>query len=209
LAGKITALRVQQRHRERISVYLDGRFALGVPELVAARLRVGQFLSDAEVESLKERGDIEQAYNSALDYLSYRPRSRSELTTYLRRHGAADEQIEAILERLEQAGLSGDEAFARFWVENRDRFRPRGPVALRHELRAKGVDAEAIDAALGDLDSSDGAYRAAARKAQQLRTLDRVTFVRKLVEFLARRGFEFEIAREAAERHWTELTEHT
>jgi regulatory protein len=190
-----------------VNLYLDGRFAFGVPELVAASLKVGQLLSDAEVESLRERGDVEQAYNSALDYLSYRPRSRLELATYLRRHGAAEEQIEAVVERLEQAGLLGDDAFARFWVENRERFRPRGPAALRHELRAKGVDDEVIRGALEALDSADGAYRAAGRKAQQLRELDRATFFRKLVEYLARRGFEFEVAKEAAERHWRELAE--
>ena len=207
MAGRITALRYQKRNRERVNVYLDGRFAFGVPELVAASLKVGQLLSDAEVESLGERGDVEQAFNSALGYLSYRPRSRSELAIYLRRHGAAEEQIEAVVERLEQAGLLGDEAFARFWVENRERFRPRGPAALRHELRTKGVDNEVINGALETLDSADGAYRAASRKAQQLRELDRATFFRKLVEYLARRGFEYEIAKGAAERHWRELTE--
>jgi regulatory protein len=207
LGGELTALRVQQKNRERVSVYLDGRFAFGVPALVAARLKVGQFLSDEDIESLKERGDLEQAYNSALNYLSYRPRSRSELGSYLRRQGAADKQIDAILERLEQAGLSGDEAFAKYWVENRDQFRPRGPAALRHELRAKGIDTRVINGALECLDSGDGAYRASARKAQQLRGMDRVLFTRKIVEFLARRGFEYDIARETAMRHWTELSE--
>jgi len=206
LSGRITALRYQKRDRERVSVYLDGRFAFGVPEIVAANLKVGQILSDDQVKDLTERGDTEQAYNSALGYLSYRPRSRAELVIYLRRHGVADDRVEAVVKRLEQAGLSDDEAFARFWVENRERFRPRGPAALKHELRAKGVDGEAIEAALETLDSSDGAYRASSRKAEQLRELDRATFFRKMIEFLARRGFDYEVAKETAERHWRELT---
>jgi regulatory protein len=176
VAGRITALEYQKRDRERVSVYVDGRFAFGVPELVASGLRVGQILSDDQVKDLTERGETEQAYNSALGYLSYRPRSRAELFAYLRRHGTDDDQIEAIVQRLEQAGLSGDEAFARFWVENRERFRPRGPAALRHELRAKGVGPEAIAAALETLDSDDGAYRAAARTGQQHRGLDHAAF---------------------------------
>lgn len=206
MSGRITALRYQKRDRERVSVYLDGRFAFGVPEIVAANLKVGQILSDDQVKDLTERGDTEQAYNSALGYLSYRPRSRAELVIYLRRHGVADDRVEAVVKRLEQAGLSDDEAFARFWVENRERFRPRGPAALKHELRAKGVDGEAIEAALETLDSSDGAYRASSRKAEQLRELDRATFFRKMIEFLARRGFDYEVAKETAERHWRELT---
>ncbi|HNS50719.1 MAG TPA: RecX family transcriptional regulator [Anaerolineae bacterium] len=206
MSGSITALRYQKRDRERVSVYVDGRFAFGVPDIVAAGLRVGQVLSDDQFKELAERGETEQAYNSALGYLSYRPRSRRELATYLRKRGAEEDQVEAVVQRLEDAGLLGDEEFARFWVENRERFRPRGPAALRHELRTKGVDGEAIEAALESLDTVDGAYRAAARKAQQLQGTDRPTFFRKLVEYLARRGFEYEVAKGTAERYWRELS---
>ncbi len=206
MSGRITALKYQKRDRERVSVYVDDRFAFGVPEMVAAGLRVGQVLSDDQVKELADRGETEQAYNSALDYLSYRPRSRRELSMYLRKHGAEEDQVEAVVQRLEDAGLLGDEAFARFWVENRERFRPRGPAALRHELRSKGVEGEAIEAVLATLDTADGAYRAAARKAQQLHGSDRPTFFRKLVEFLARRGFEYEVAKGTAERYWEELS---
>lgn len=205
VAGKITALKVQQRNRERVSVYVDGRFAVGVPAIVAARLSVGRELSDADLDALRQQGSIEDLYNRALDFLSYRPRSESEIAAYLRRHDATDEESAAIIERLRGAGLLDDEAFARFWVENRERFRPRGARALRYELRRKGLPAEAIDQALEDLDASASAYQAAAKKARQLTGLERLEFQRKLVEYLARRGFDYGVAKEAAERHWSEL----
>ena len=205
MAGRITALKYQKRRRDRVSVYLDGRFAIGVPEIVAARLTVGQSLSEAEIEALCEHGSVEQAYNQALDYLAYRPRSQAEIVSYLRRHDIPDTQVEAVVERLTAAGLVDDEAFAQFWVENRERFRPRGPRALRYELQRKGIGQEAIDQALEGVDPSAGAYQAAAKKAQQLRQLDQREFYRKLVDYLARRGFDYDVAKEVANRYWSEL----
>jgi regulatory protein len=205
MAGKITALEYQKRNRDRVSVFLEGRFAFGLPAIVAADLRKGQVLSDAEIEVLQEEGTIESGYHKALGFLSYRPRSRAEVEAYLQKRGIPETQAEAIIERLERAGMVNDAEFAQFWVENRERFRPRGPRALRYELRSKGISDEIIEQALASVDVSDGAYRSASKKARQSGQLDRQTFVRKIMEYLARRGFDYEVAREAAERHWIEL----
>jgi regulatory protein len=204
VAGEITALKYQKKNRERVSVYLDGRFAFGLPEIIAARLHVGQHLSDAEIEALEREGAVESAYNRTLNYLSYRPRSRAEVLTYLQQQDVAEAQAQDIVARLERIGLLDDEAFAQFWIENREKFRPRGPQALRYELRNKGIADEIIDRVLASLDVSDSAYRAARKKAAQLSLLDRPTFQRKLVEYLARRGFEYEVARQVAERCYAE-----
>jgi regulatory protein len=206
MAGRITALKVQKKNRDRVSVYLDGRFALGLPAIVAATLKPGQILSDSEIKILEEEGAAEGAYNSALNYLSYRPRSRAEVCIYLQRRGVAGGQIEAIISRLERAGLLDDEAFARFWVENREQFRPRGRRALRYELRGKGIGEELIDQAVATVDAADSAYRAAAVKVRQWRQLERLEFRQKVVAYLARRGFAYGVAREVADQHWAELT---
>jgi regulatory protein len=203
----ITAIKLQQKNRERASIYLDGSFAFGLPAIVAARLTVGQTLSEAEVEALQQEGSTESAYGRTLDYLGYRPRSRAEVNTYLKKRGMDEEQIEAVIQRLERAGLLDDAAFAQYWVDNRERFKPRGARALRYELRRKGLGDADIEKALESLDASDSAYRSASRKAEQLRHMDRQTFSRKLVDYLARRGFDYGVAQEAANRHWAELTE--
>jgi regulatory protein len=209
MVGEITALKYQKKNRNRVSVFLDGRFAFGIPAIVAAGLRKGQFLSEAEIESLQDKGSIETALNRTLNYLSYRPRSRAEVVAYLQKRGNSEEQIEVTTDRLERAGLLDDEAFALYWVENRERFRPRGARALRYELRAKGIAESLIDQALASIDVSASAHRAASRKAQQLSHLDQSTFKRKLIEYLARRGFEYGVAQEVAERHWDALTTDT
>jgi regulatory protein len=205
MTNKITALKYQKKNQDRVNVYLDGRFAFGLSAILAASLKPGQFLSEAEAEALKEQDAAEVAYDRALNYLSYRPRSRSEVTSYLQRHGESDSQIEIVIGRLERAGLLDDEAFARFWVENRERFRPRGLRALRYELRNKGIRDEIADRVLATVDVSTSAYEAAKKKAHQLSHLDWQTFRQKMVAYLARRGFEYEVAQQVAVRCWAEL----
>jgi len=205
LLATITALKVQKKNRDRVSVFLDGRFAFGLPAIVAVPLKVDQVLSDDEIEALQEHGNVEGAYNHALNFLSYRPRSRAEVVRYLQGRDVSEQQAESIIARLERVGLLDDQEFARFWVENRERHRPKGLRALRYELRGKGLDGDVIERALASVDVSDSAYRAASKKARQLSQLDASTFRRKMVAYLARRGFDYEVARETVERHWSEL----
>ena len=82
-----------------------------------------------------------------------------------------EEAIEAAIARLTEQGYLNDAEFARYWVENRQRFKPKGEQALRQELRRAGVDNEAIDESLSELDTSEAAYAAARPRAERLRAL--------------------------------------
>ena len=135
MAGRITALEPQKRSRRRYNVYLDGEFAFGLAETEAVRLTLGDWLSDEEITALKEADDVERAREKALSYLSYRPRSETELERYLKDKEFSDRVIEDVIERLRRVELVDDREFARFWVENRTRFRQRGRRALVVELR--------------------------------------------------------------------------
>ncbi|HXF64729.1 MAG TPA: RecX family transcriptional regulator [Caldilineaceae bacterium] len=201
----ITALEVQKHNKERVNVFLDGNFAFAVSLLAAARLRKGQRLTPAQIAELKEEGAIDLAYQRALRYLSLRPRSESELVTYLQGKEVAEEVIAAVMARLRERGYVDDGAFARFWVDNRTRFRPRGARALRYELRQKGVESSAIDEALEDQDEEAAAWAAVEPKIERWQALPREEFDQKLMGFLARRGFGYGVCRRIAQRAWERL----
>jgi regulatory protein len=200
---KITALRTQKKGR-RVRVFLDGRYAFGLQASVAAKLEVGQTLSADEIEELQERDETEVAYERALNYLSYRPRSRAEMERYLQRRSVSAAATKTLIERLLGAGLLDDRAFAEYWVENREQFRPRGMYALRSELRQKGVADAVIESTIDDVDETASAYRAAQARAQRLEHLDYQTFWRRLGGFLTRRGFGYSTVKETVNRLWRE-----
>ena len=195
MAGTITALRFQKRNKNRVSVYIDGQFAFGLAAIEAARLRVGQALSDGDVARLQVHDEVERAYERALNFLSYRPRSEAEVRRRLRKKGVEDEGVEVVVERLTRAGLLNDREFARYWVENRLQFNPRGARALRHELREKGVPASIIADTLADFDEETSARRAAEAGMRRLAHLEPRDFRRRLGAYLARRGFSYAVVK--------------
>jgi regulatory protein len=207
MVGKITALKFQKRNRERVNVYLDGKYAFSLQAILAARLHKGQLLSDGEIEGLLQEDASQKAYDRALNFLTYRPRSRAEVRRYLERKGVSPEVSERVEERLLRVGLLDDEAFARFWVENREQFKPRSRYRLRQELRQKGLDAQVIAQAVEEVDEEQSAYCAAVGRARRYAHLDRKDFWRKLGSFLQRRGFSYEIVKEVVERLWQETRE--
>lgn len=191
--GEITALTTQKRNKERVNVYLDGRFAFGLAAVEAARLRVGQRLSDDDVIRLQRQDDIERAYERALNYLSYRPRSTWEVERNLRKKDVEGAVIDAVVARLGRAGLLDDREFARYWVDNRARFNPRGLRGLRHELRQRGIPREIIDETLASVDEEAAARKALESGARRLSKAEPAEFRRKLQGYLARRGFSYAV----------------
>jgi regulatory protein len=207
VTGTITALKPQKKNKERVNVYLDGRYTFSLTAIEAAKLRRGQFLSDQEIEHLLERDSFQKTYDRALQFLSYRPRSEAEMRRYLQGKRVSPAIEAEVVERLTSSGLLDDQAFASYWVENRESFKPRGRHALRYELRQKGLSEETIALALEDIDEEDSAYRALINRARRIAPLDRGAFRKKLGSFLRRRGFSYEAINAVLERAWQEMVE--
>lgn len=205
--GVITMLQMQKRNKERVNVFLDGEYAFAVPLNVALTLKKGQRLSAAEVEEFRRDGETDLAYQRAVRYVGMRPRSTAEIVAYLRRKEVDETIAEVVVQRLHDQGYLDDEAFARFWVDNRNRFRPRGAQALRHELRQKGVERETIEATLEEQDEESAAWAAVESKLDRWAGLDKFEFEQKLMAFLARRGFRFDVCRRTAALAWQQLLE--
>lgn len=219
----ITALHGDPMNADKVHVFIDGRHALVVSLDVAAaeRLTVGQPCPPDRITRLQSAQEQAQVYESALTFLSYRPRSAREVEQRLRKKGYTPEQIETAMERLRKQGYVDDLAFARFWIGNRQTFSPRGPRLLRSELRQKGVPAHIVDAAMieyqdeqaereeqaaqvaSDAGISDdepppgsdeaSALALARKRMRLLSNLDPITAKRRLSSFLARRGYNYDV----------------
>jgi regulatory protein len=152
---------------------------------------------------------------AAAAFLAVRSRSVDETRKRLVHLGYPAAIVEKVLERLIEIGYLDDLAFARAWVESRDRARPRGAVALRRELGRKGVPEDVVaevladrtQLAAGDTDPvADGGDpdRAAARRLIERRssTLRREADPRrrrqKAYALLARNGFAPDVCHEVA-----------
>jgi len=204
--SKITALRIGRGRGKRVNVFLDGRFVLSLESEVVVKegLQVGQELSTAQVEMLSGSDRRQRCLNAAYRYLSYRPRSESEVRERLQRRGFDGDCTEAVMAKLREQGLVDDVAFARFWKENRESFSPRSQRLTRLELKRKGVVSDVIDRVVDAVDDGDSAYRAALDRVRRLPLSDYQSFRRRLGEYLKRRGFGYEVINHTVDRVWQE-----
>jgi regulatory protein len=211
---RITALEPQVNNPERINLYVDGRFLLGVNAAIVLQmgLRLEQELSPSQLELLQSEEAEQRAVDRALNYLSYRPRSREEVRRYLRRKETPPEILEAALARLDRLDFVNDRTFAGFWIESREQFSPRGARALKNELRMKGVERDVVDEMVNDEQDEERALRAGRKKAMALvntPNIDYAAFRNRLGSFLQRRGFGYQVTTRTVRALWKELKEET
>ena len=164
--------------------------------------------------------DQQVVLEAAGRFLEARPRSIAEVRRRLGGAGYRVELVEGAIAKLLEFGVLDDQAFARMWVESRDRAHPRAEHAIRQELIQKGIERETIELVLGERSESalasastsetgeeavaPTADRAAADRllAKNRRALDRVADPRqrrqRAYALLGRHGFDPETCREGA-----------
>lgn len=164
MASTPVITRVQPKRPRGVYVLLhldDGADPLEITleALERERLGVGDPLSAAQKHQLLNADQDVRVRDAALNLISYRARTRSELRTRLRQKGFRPARIDLCLDRLQETGLIDDAHVAAAFVRDRLRHRPRGRAALNSELRAKGVESdlagETIDQVFEDQGTSD------------------------------------------------------
>lgn len=143
------------------------------------------------------------ALERAVELLAARAHSRREIEQKLRRSGYRPSTIEMVLYKLERERLLDDADFARQWVESRAN-RKLGRRRIQQELRHKGVSAEEAEAALEDIDEEDqlsAAVSLAEKAAARVRPgEDPRKAAQRITGMLIRRGFGWDVAREALQQ---------
>jgi regulatory protein len=125
--------------------------------------------------------------------LELRSYARADLGRRLQRKGHPRAAVDVALERLLTMGLLNDEAYARNYVQTRA-TRGRGPSRLVRDLLTMGVQRSLIDRAVAS-EWPEGSDRISmpqalvSKRAAQLGTLPKQTKRRRLLAYLARRGF--------------------
>jgi regulatory protein len=206
MAQTITALTLQKRNKERVNLFLDGEYAFSLSLDAVLRLRRGQCLSQSEIDTLRREDEILRAYQHALRLLGYRPRSQVEMTRSLGQKGYGAEAVSVALQRLADKRYIDDDAFARYWLQRRERSRPRGARAINYELRQKGVDRDIINQVLQELDEEASAWAAIEGKLARWSTLHQDEFRKKSMGFLTRRGFSYDVVRRTCQKAWERIT---
>lgn len=198
---QVTRIGAQVKRRGRYSIYVDGRYRFSLSELQISTsgLREGLEISEEEIAQWQQRSDEGKALDRSYNYLSYRARSKKEVTDYLARKQYAPEVGERIIAQLEAQNLINDNQFAESWLENRQQTSPRSRRRLQQELRAKGVDSDTISQTLAGVSDEDE-VATIQRLIESKRLVQRYNGdTQKLTAYLAGQGFSYGLIKRALE----------
>lgn len=137
---------------------------------------------------------------AAMDYLARREHSFHELTVKLESKFPDFDKTDDIfpaLSKLQKEGLQSDQRFLEAFIRYR-RNKGNGPLKINSELYHKGVDSSMVKAELygEDHDWFECCQRALEKRFKVLDTSSQKE-VQRCHRFLAQRGFESEMIREA------------
>ena len=153
-----------------------------------------------------EAEDLQELLNYAYFYLKFRPRTKKEVKDYLlkkikTRHWSTSE-VDLALKRLEDQSFINDEAFVTWFVEQRNKSKPKSEFVIRRELRRFGIEQEKIDKYFEKnlLDEESLAHKALVPRWKRLKSFDKRKRFEKASRFLLSRGFSYDILRKTIER---------
>lgn len=200
---KITKIQVQQRHKDRYNIYLDGDYAFPVAEsvLIEHALMKDQELTEAEVAALQAADNVAKAYGKALDYLSHQLRTTLEVKKYLYDKDYNSTTVNHIITKLTALNYLDDLSFTHSYIRTEMRVSRKGPKAITQKLRQKGINQEMIQNVLDEeydfeaqVDNARHWIQKLAQKNQQRSFFERQ---QKIKQNLLQKGFLSAVITEA------------
>ncbi|MEX0932109.1 MAG: RecX family transcriptional regulator [Candidatus Saccharimonadales bacterium] len=197
---KITKIEQQKKRQDRYSIYVGDEYAFSLSEsqLATAGLGKGQELSPEELKDWQSSSEYGKAYDRALKYLAIRPRSQFEMSTYLDRKDYEPEIKEKVLKELKKNGYLDDNKFAEAWVSWRMNIGTKSRQQIQAELIKKRVPREITEQVLASIETEaelENLKQLIATKQKQSRYQEK----QKLMAYLARKGFNYGLIKQAFE----------
>lgn len=194
----ITSIK-QQKAKNRVNVYLDNKFGFGIDldNFVKLGLRVEQELSQEKVDEIIKVAEFQKTSDKIINFAMVRPRSTKEFTDWCKRKKVPEALHKNLFDRLKKFDLIDDARFARWWVEQRQSFRPKSKRVLTLELRQKGIDSELIKEILDRSEIDEKAIAAGhlEKKLYRWKHLPPDEAKQKMAQYLARQGFNWDIVK--------------
>ncbi|NMA33497.1 MAG: regulatory protein RecX [Clostridiaceae bacterium] len=195
----ITSVERNRKHRDRLSVFVDGRFAFTISEedYLSLNLYEKSEITEETIEYIRNTVNFRDARSRAVRYLTLRIRTEKEVRDKLKSEGFDRECISRVIDELKAIGYINNQLYAQKYVFDRSKLKPMSKKMMKLQLLSKGISEETADEVLSDwkAEDSDVARSLVKRKFGKYDLGDE-KILRKAYMFLAHRGFTGDTIRE-------------
>lgn len=191
----VTNIKEQVKDESRVNIFIDGKYVFAISKLDASfyNLKEGEELSEKKYNEIMDNVVLARAKMTALQYLSYKDRTKREVIRKLKEKGFTKEVTKKTVIALMNYGYINDLEFSKKFVKQRVNVKGYGKYKVVRELKEKGVSDEIIETVTENIDNDEleTALRIAIKKARNL-DLNEYKDKQKLYAYLQRRGYSYD-----------------
>jgi len=191
---KITAITAQEKHKERVNLFVDGEFFAGVSLETALKLRlkVGDSVDETRLNEILKETERTEALQKAADYALKTLKTKRQVKDYLLKKGYSEDTVWQTVDKLKEYGYIDDKEYSKRFIESTSKT--QGKRLIEYKLMMKGVRKEDIAAAYETAETDDNAS-ARALCEKYLRNKEKTKEnVLKAYKYLIGKGFSYEQA---------------
>ena len=196
---KITDITAQKHNKDRVSVFVDNEytFSLDGVDAIKYQLKIGNDISQENIEFYRRECNISKARSLAMDIISRKPLCKKMLTDKLCEKGYDFEVIGEVVAELESIGVLDDYSYAVLFAEYA-KEKCWGERRFKYELSQKGVENKIINLVADEFDFCDAdEILELLKQKYKGQDFNDIKVKQKASRFLAARGFEFSVINEA------------
>lgn len=159
-------------------------------------LSKGKELSQDEYNRLKDFNDYNLNFSKALNFISYRIRSKKEIYDKLIKEDVSKEHISRIISKLEEDGYIDDHRFAKAFFESKTEINQWSNRKIEYELINKGIDKNIINElsfSFKELEFENAKDLVEKKLPQWENKFEGFKLKNKIYTFLSSRGFDYGI----------------
>ncbi len=204
----ISKIEQQKKNKNRFNIYIteEGkpeRYAFSVDDdlLVRMRLSKGMEIDELSIMEIQYRDHVQKAFQSAVNYLSYRIRSEHEIVSYLLEKEWEQAVVDEVIHKLRDYRYVDDEEYAKAFVRTQINVSKKGPDVIRTELFNKGISEKHQQLALSQY-TSDLQRENAEEWASKTLNKSKGSMKeakQKTIQFIVRKGFSMSLAKSVTE----------
>lgn len=183
------------------NIFVDDDFYCSLSDLEVSvlSLRIGQILTDTELNNLRSTSEYNKTYNRALYYLQYGPRSEYQMRNYLMQKGYIQSYVDKTINQLLTDNYINDVEYAKNFVLDRQKYKLKSNTYITTQLIKRGISRDVIEESLKqeDLSDQDSLIKDLASKKyhQSAKYQDK----QKMTQYLLRQGFKYSDVSKALE----------
>ena len=200
----ITDIKPQVKKQNRVSVFIDGKFAFGLDksDCTFMGLKIGTELTQERYDYIIDNAVYAKAYQKADRYIGFKMRTEKEVRNKLIEEGYSDEITERVIASMLKYKYIDYLSYAIMYAKDCRKLKKWGPERIKAELYKKGVKPEYIENALSESDTEDTEEIIDALLEKRIKnTPIDLKEKQKHINFLLRRGFKYDDIKSVIEKY--------